>query len=129
MIVAMHNHSNVEDKNEFATPESFAEAMAMSKHFKINLDIGHFTAANYDAVAYVREHQRDITNLHIKDRKKNQGENVPFGEGDTPIKPVLKLLQELRSPIRCFLEYEYKGPGTPVDGVKACLAYAKAALG
>ena len=69
------------DPNEFATPESFAAAMKMSKYFKVNLDIGHFTAANYDAVAYIREHHADITNLHLKDRKKNQGDNVPWGAG------------------------------------------------
>ena len=81
MIVAMHGHSNVNDPNEFATPESFAAAMKMSKYFKVNLDIGHFTAANYDAVAYIREHHADITNLHLKDRKKNQGDNMPWGAG------------------------------------------------
>ena len=55
--------------------------MKLSKYFKINLDIGHFTAANYDAVAYLREHHANITNLHLKDRKKNQGDNVPWGHG------------------------------------------------
>ena len=60
--------SNISDPNEFATPESFAAAMKMSKYFKVNLDIGHFTAANYDALAYMREHHADITNLHLKDR-------------------------------------------------------------
>ena len=81
MVVGLHGHSNVEDPNEFATPESFAAAMKMSKYFKVNLDIGHFTAANYDAVAYIREHHADITNLHLKDRKKNQGDNTPWGAG------------------------------------------------
>ena len=51
----MHGHSNVTDPNEFATPESFAAARKLSRWFKVNLDIGHFTAANYDAVAYIKE--------------------------------------------------------------------------
>ena len=84
MDVSMHNHSNTNDPNEFATPESFAAALKLSQHFKINLDIGHFTAANYDAVAYLREHHADITNLHLKDRKKNQGDNVPWGRATRP---------------------------------------------
>ena len=66
----------------------------MSPYFKINLDIGHFTAANYDAVAYLREHHAYVTNLHIKDRKKNQGDNMPWGQGDTPIAQVLQLLKK-----------------------------------
>src|SRR5436190_13171253 len=50
MVVAMHGHSNKSNPNEFCTPESFAAAMKMSKYFKVNLDIGHFTAADFDAV-------------------------------------------------------------------------------
>ena len=72
LIVAMHGHSNLTDPNEFAKPESFAQAMAMSKYFKINLDIGHFTAANYDPVDYIRKNHANIMLLHLKDRKKNQ---------------------------------------------------------
>ena len=128
MIVAMHGHSNITDPNEFATPESFAAATKMSKYFKVNLDIGHFVAANYDPVAYLREHHADITNLHLKDRKRNQGENVPWGQGDTPIKDVLQLLQHEKWPIRAYIEYEYRGQGTSVEEVKKCLAFAKQAL-
>jgi sugar phosphate isomerase/epimerase len=128
MVVAMHNHSNIKDPNEFATPESFAAAMAMSKYFKVNLDIGHFTAANYDAVAYIREHHANITNLHIKDRKRDQGPNVEWGTGDAPIREVLQLLKQNKWPIVAYLEYEYKGAGTPVDEVKKGLAFMRAAL-
>ncbi|HYM22933.1 MAG TPA: TIM barrel protein [Vicinamibacterales bacterium] len=128
MDVAMHGHSNTSDPNEFCTPESFATAMKMSKYFKVNLDIGHFTAANFDAMAYIREHHKDITNLHLKDRKKNQGDNMPWGQGETPIREVLQLLKKERWPIRAYIEYEYKGQGSSVDEVKKCLAYAKAAL-
>jgi sugar phosphate isomerase/epimerase len=128
MVVAMHNHSNLDDPNEFATPESFAKAMQMSKQFKVNLDIGHFTAANFDALAYLKQHHAAVTNLHLKDRKKNQGDNVPWGTGDAPIKEVLQLLKKERWPIRAYVEYEYKGPGTPVEESRKCLEYAKQAL-
>jgi sugar phosphate isomerase/epimerase len=128
MIVAMHNHSNVKDPNEFATPESFAAALKLSTYFRINLDIGHFTAANFDAVGYIREHHANITNLHVKDRKRDQGENVEWGTGDAPIRAVLQLLKQNKWPITAYLEYEYKGAGTPVDEVKKGLAYMRAAL-
>jgi sugar phosphate isomerase/epimerase len=128
MIVSMHGHSNTKDPNEFATPESFAKAMKMSRFFKINLDIGHFTAANYDAVAFMKEQHANITNIHLKDRKKNQGDNVPWGEGDTPIHEVLQLLKKERWPIRAHIEYEYRGTGSPIEETKKCYAFAKQAL-
>jgi sugar phosphate isomerase/epimerase len=128
MVVAMHNHSRVDDPNEFATPASFAAALQMSPFFKINLDIGHFTAANFDAVAYLRERHADITNLHLKDRRKNQGDNTPWGEGDTPITQVLQLLKKERWPVRAYVEYEHRGAGGPVDEVRRCFDYVKRAL-
>ena len=128
MVVAMHGHSNVDDPNEFATPDSFATAMKMSKYFKVNLDIGHFTAADFDAVAYIRQHHADITNLHLKDRKKHQGDNVPWGAGDTPLSEVLLLLKKQKWPIPAYVEYEYKGAGTPTEEVKKCFQYAKQIL-
>ena len=128
MPVAMHNHSNVTDPNEFATLESLATALTLSPMFRINLDIGHFTAANYDAVAYIREHHARITNLHLKDRKKEQGPNTAWGTGDTPIRQVLQLLKQERWPIRAYIEYEHNGEAGPVDEVKKCFAFAKSAL-
>ena len=128
MVVAMHGHSNTSDPNEFSTPDSFAAAMKMSKLFKVNLDIGHFTAANFEPLDYLRQHHADITNLHLKDRKKNQGDNVPWGQGDTPIREVLQLLKREKWPIRAYVEYEYRGAGSPIDEVKKCMAFAKSAL-
>ena len=128
MIVAMHGHSNLTDPNQFAKPESFAAAMAMSKYFKVNLDIGHFTAANYDAVDYIQKNHENIVLLHLKDRKKDEGPNVPWGEGDTPIKQVLLLLKEKKWPLPAFIEYEYKGTGTSQEEVKKCYDYCKQAL-
>jgi len=127
MTVAMHNHSNTKDPNEFATPESFATALAMSKRFAINLDIGHFVAAGYDPVDFITKHHDSITNLHIKDRKKDQGENVPWGQGDTPIKDVLQLVKKNKYDIPVNIEYEYRGED-PVAEVRKCHEFIKAAL-
>jgi sugar phosphate isomerase/epimerase len=126
--VAYHGHSDITHPNEFATPESFAQALAMSKQFQINLDIGHFTAANYDAVAYLKEHHAQIPVIHLKDRKKNQGPNTPWGEGETPIKEVLQMLKREKWPIRALVEYEYRGTNDSVWEVKKCVEYCKAAL-
>ena len=129
VLVAMHGHSNAANPNEFATPESFEAALRMSSYFRINLDIGHFTAAGYDALPFIESHQRWITNLHIKDMIRGKPESyVPWGQGDAPIKDVLRFLQRERSPIRAYIEYEYRAPGAVVDEVKKCLAYAKSAL-
>ncbi len=125
--VGMHNHSNIKP-NEFATPENFADAMkGMSEYVAINLDIGHFTAAGFDAVDYLSKHHAHVVTLHIKDRKKNQGPNVPLGEGDTPIKEVLQLLKAKKYKIPANIEYEYKGADTLAE-VKKCVEYCRKAL-
>src|SRR5204863_2620544 len=121
VLVAVHGHSNLKDPNQLASPESFAKALAISKQFRVNLDIGHFTAANFDAVQYIRENHERITHIHVKDRKKNDGTNEHFGEGDTPIKEVLTLLKKERYPIRAFVEYEYTGLRSSQEEVKRCM--------
>jgi sugar phosphate isomerase/epimerase len=129
MRVGLHNHSNNDDPNALSTPESFARALeGRSSYTNINLDIGHFTAANWDAPDFLRRHHHHIVTLHVKDRKRNQGENVPFGQGDTPIKETLALLRANRWPIPANIEYEYEGADT-VTEVRRCFDYCKEALG
>jgi sugar phosphate isomerase/epimerase len=127
VYVGMHNHSNMKP-NEFARPEDFEQAMrGMSKYIAINLDIGHFVAAGFDPVDFLEKHHDRILTLHFKDRKKNQGENVPFGEGDTPIKAVLQVLKTKHYPIPAMIEYEYKGQDAVAE-VRKCFEYMKAQL-
>ena len=127
MRVGMHNHSRISD-NEFARPEDFdAARKGMSEYIAINLDIGHFTAANFDPVSYLDKEYANIVTLHIKDRKRDQGDNLPFGEGDTKIKEVLHLLREKKYPIPANIEYEYKGQDTVAE-VRKCFEYCKSAL-
>ncbi|HVP47797.1 MAG TPA: sugar phosphate isomerase/epimerase [Bryobacteraceae bacterium] len=126
--VGFHGHSDVKHPNEFSTPESFEKAMAgRSPYINVNLDIGHFFAAGFDPVDFIRKHHERIVTLHIKDRKRNGGENMPFGQGDTPIRPVLQLLKTSHYPIPANIEYEYRGADTVAE-VKKCFEYCKDAL-
>jgi sugar phosphate isomerase/epimerase len=126
--VGFHGHSDVKHPNEFSTPETFEKAMAgHSSYINVNLDIGHFFAAGFDPVDFITKHHERIVTLHLKDRKKDNGENMPFGQGDTPIKPVLQLLSTNKFDIPANIEYEYKGADTVAE-VKRCFAYCKQAL-
>lgn len=131
IMVGFHGHDETADPDEFSTAETFARAMkGASSYIGVNLDIGHFVAANGDPVAYIREHHQKIVTLHIKDRKRNHGANLPLGEGDTPIKAVLCLLRDNNWKIPANIEYEY-GEDKNLDTlaeVKKCYAYCREAL-
>ena len=127
IVVGMHGHSNVKNPKEYARPETFVEAMKLSPYIAVNLDIGHYWAAGYDPVPFIAEHHERIVTLHIKDRKKNQGKNMPFGEGDTPIQEVLQLLKREKYPIPANIEYEYEG-GDTVAEMRKCYDYCRRAL-
>jgi sugar phosphate isomerase/epimerase len=128
LMVALHNSANTKDPNAIASPQSFRAAMAISKTFRLNLDIGNFTAANFEAVAFLQENHDRISHIQIKDRTRNGGGNERFGDGDTPIQDVLRLVKEKPLPIPVFVEYEYIGLGTPQEEVRKSLAFAKSAL-
>ena len=126
--VAIHNHSRV-DQNEFSSPEQFAAAIAQGdgSSIAINLDIGHFAAANHDPVAYLRAHHDEIVTLHLKDRKRDQGANTPWGEGDTDIVQVLTMLRDQRWDIPANIEYEYRG-GDTIEEMRRCFEFCRRAL-
>jgi sugar phosphate isomerase/epimerase len=126
---AWHPHAQVHDPNEVATPESMEKLLGMSKAFVVNLDIGHYTAGNNDAVAFLRKHHARITHLHIKDRKRNDGPNVQLGTGDTPIKECAALIRDNKWPIMLILEREYRdAPGTAVEQTRWQLDYVTSLL-
>ena len=130
MMFGYHGHDSTWDPNEFSTPESFATAMSYSKYNGVNLDIGHFIGANYDPVAYIKEHHGRITNRHLKDKKKDHGPNFPWGEGDTPIKDVLLLLKKEKYKFPGNIEMEYQVPegSTLIAEMSKCLKFCKDVL-
>ncbi len=130
LLVGYHGHDATNDPNQTATLESYDTLMAYGKYNGVNLDIGHFTAANYDAVAFIKAHHDKITNLHVKDMKRDHGSYTPFGEGDTPMKGVLQLMKKEKYDFPGNIELEYKIPpdSNLIAEMKKCLAYCKACL-
>jgi sugar phosphate isomerase/epimerase len=126
LMVGFHGHDQVDRPDEVSTEETFKTVMAASKYLGANLDIGHYTAANGDPLDFIQKYHDRITNLHLKDRKRDHGQNVPWGQGDTPIKPVLQLLKTNRYRFPANIEFEYDGD--PIAEVRKCLEYCKEAL-
>lgn len=131
LMVGYHGHANMTNPEAFAKPESWEQAMSYSKYNGINLDIGHFTAGNSTSpIDFMKKHHDRITHVHMKDRKMNNGPNVPWGQGDTPIKEVLQLMKAEKYPFQGTIEFEYPVPkGSDVmTEIAKCVDYCKAAL-
>jgi sugar phosphate isomerase/epimerase len=126
--VGFHGHNDLDRPDEVSSKETFEAVMAAGKYLGANLDIGHFTAANGDSVAFIKEHHARITNLHIKDMKRNGGPYTPFGQGDSPIKEVLQLLSKEKWDIPASIEYEYNDPDGTMAAMEKCVKYCRDAL-
>lgn len=124
----VHNHSNVQNPNEFATPESFGKALAASPYIRVNFDVGHYFAAGFDPVEWMRRNHSRITNIDLCDRRKDQGPQTPWGEGDTPLREVLLLMKRERYSFPATIQYEYKGTEDSLTEVKKCLNYCRRIL-
>ena len=124
MMVGYHAHTQ-------ATPTLWDLALSQSKHNGINLDIGHYTAGTSSSpVDFIQKNHRRILSMHLKDRKYHDGPNMPWGQGDTPIKEVLQLIKKSNYNFPATIEFEYAIPqgSDAVKEVKICLEYAKNAL-
>jgi len=130
LMVGYHGHTKT-------TAAMFEQSFSFAKHNGANLDIGHFIAGNLgNPVDFIKQHHDRITHVHVKDRKAGangvDGANVPFGEGDTPIKQVLQTIRDNKWPIQATIEFEYVGAKAPESERMAemakCVEYCKQAL-
>jgi sugar phosphate isomerase/epimerase len=104
LMVGYHGHASTK-------PEHWEKAFALAKYNGANVDLGHFVAGNnVSPVAFLKEHHERVTHVHVKDRKRQNGPNTPFGEGDTPIAEVLRLIRDNKWNIQATIEFEYKIP-------------------
>ena len=124
LMVGYHGHAATK-------PEHWEKAFSLAKHNGANVDLGHFVAGNnISPVPFIKEHHERITHVHVKDRKKNNGPNTPFGEGDTPIAEVLRLIRDNKWNIQATIEFEYKIPAGSdrMTELARCIQYCRDAL-
>jgi len=133
--LGLHNHwfgfkgFKGDRAQEFETPDDFMNALkSSSQYLSINLDIGHFYAAGFDPVSFIREHHNRIVSLHVKDRDKDaEHTQKRFGQGSTPITETMKLLKKIKFKYVANIEYEPE-TADPTEGTRTAFEYMKQAL-
>ena len=124
--IGYHNHTQV-DFNSWDT------ALSQSKYNGINFDVGHFAAAvSQSPIPFIQKYHDRITCLHLKDRKfkTNGGQNMVWGQGDTPLKEILVLMKKEKYRFPAGIELEYRIPegSTTMAEIAKCLEFCKEAL-
>ncbi len=126
MMIGFHNHTQVNSS-------SWEKPFSYGKYLGMNFDIGHYVAGtNESPIPIIEKYAGEgrILSLHIKDRKVNNGPNMPFGEGDTPLALVLQLMKrnQYTFPADIELEYEIPESSDAVAQVKRCVDFCENAL-
>jgi sugar phosphate isomerase/epimerase len=114
---------------------AFDQAFALSKGNTANIDIGHYVAAGNPGgtpVQFFEKFHDRITSFHIKDRTTPEhcALNLPFGEGETPLREILHLLRKNKWSIPATIELEYQVPegSDPVKEVRKSFEYCRKVL-
>jgi sugar phosphate isomerase/epimerase len=126
MMVAYHAHTQ-------ATMTAWDGVLAQSKGNAINLDCGHFVAGTSESpIPVILKHHDRIASMHLKDRQKatTGGANLPWGQGETPIKEILQTMRKEKYKFPASIELEYQipeGSDAVVETTK-CVQFCKNAL-
>ena len=125
IVIGFHNHTQLK-------PTTYdGDILSYGKYLGINLDIGHYVAGTSQSpMPLIEKHHERILSLHLKDRKKNNGPNMPFGQGDTPLAEVLQYMKRNKLTFPGDVELEYKVPegSDAVKEVTKCVQFCKEAL-
>jgi sugar phosphate isomerase/epimerase len=128
IYVAYHSHTQ-------GSMTVFDEAFAASKGNKANVDLGHFVAGGNKGgtpLDFMNKFHDRTASFHLKDRTlpEHCALNLPWGQGETPIKEILQLVAKNKWPIPASIEQEYAIPpgSDAVQEVRKCLEYCRAAL-
>jgi sugar phosphate isomerase/epimerase len=128
MYAAYHTHAQ-------GSMTAFDEAFEVSKGNQANVDLGHFVAGGNKGgtpLDFLNKFHDRIGSFHIKDRTlpEHCALNLPWGEGETPLKEILQLVAKNKWSIPATIELEYSIPqgSDAVQEVRKCVEYCRAAL-
>jgi len=124
--VAFHNHTT-----NYPIMDKMDPLLDCGQYIGFNFDVGHYFAGTKgkSPIPVIEKYHDRIISLHLKDRTA-EGGNLPWGEGQTPIKEILQLMRKEKWTFPADIELEYKIPAgsTSVAEVGKCVQYCKAAL-
>ena len=126
IYAAYHTHSQ-------GSMTAFDEAFAASPANRSNIDVGHYVAGTGESpLPFFEKFHDRIASFHMKDRRTpaNGGDNMPWGQGDTPLGELLRLVQRNRWPMPATIELEYPVPegSTRAAEIAKCLEFCREAL-
>ena len=121
ILVGYHNH-------EQGTPTLWDTAISQSDFNRLNIDLGHYTASETgDPLEIFKDKHNKIVSMHLKDRKRlsRGGDNLVWGQGDTPIKEAVKIYKEegYDFPLTIELEYDIPEGSDEISELKKCISY------
>ena len=125
IMIGFHNHTQMTSKT-YEGP-----ILSYGKYLGINFDVGHYVAGTSESPIPIIEKYHDrILSLHLKDRKVNNGPNMPFGQGDTPVALILQLMKREKWTFPADIELEYRVPedSDAVTEVAKCVQFCKGSL-
>ncbi|MEO6245716.1 MAG: sugar phosphate isomerase/epimerase [Opitutaceae bacterium] len=124
--VGFHNHLT-----NFPTVDEPDPLLDYNQYIGFNFDAGHYVAGTKgkSPIPVIEKYHDRIVNLHLKDRTADAG-NLPWGQGQTPIKEILQLMRQEKWTFPANIELEYKIPegSDAVKEVAKCVEYCRAAL-
>lgn len=130
LYVIFHNHGQPGEANF-----SFDKPLSYSKYLMLNFDVGHYYASTgKNPCDVIKQYNKRIVSIHVKDRtwkgSYNDAGNLPFGEGETPLKEIFQLIKKEKYPIFCDIELEYRVPqgSDAVKETAKCVEYCKKML-
>lgn len=125
ILIGFHNHTQI-------TPTTYDGTMlSYGRNLAINLDIGHYVAGtNCSPIPLIEKFAGRMLSIHLKDRKVNNGPNMPFGQGDTPVALALQCLKRNGFAFPADIELEYPIPegSDAVQEVARCVQFCEQAL-